>query len=216
MTEQQLKELRDALKPHATIADDADGATVTATFKKVVSTVNGHDAAIANHVRSTLGLPESASKDAVVVALATLSTAAKEVEAMKAKDAEHAKKAREQTRDELIDWAVKENRLVKSDAVAFEAARKLALESPDQFKAIMQGVKPTIPHGRTEPPTQPTEATGDAQEKMIADAMSANGNNYVAALSSLQRQLMTKYTEQGFSNKYAREKCQAEYPKIFS
>lgn len=171
--------------------------------------------AVVSKVRVELGLKEDAGADAILLALSTLKDRAtlqwdvqKEIAELKAKDA-----AREA--DDLIDSAVKANKLNPKFEAQMAYARKLAQSNPEEFNEWMTCQQPYATPGRTTAPPRGAGGGGSAEDTLIANSLKEHKGNYKEAFIALQTHLVRERTSQGFANKAAREQCQKQYPKIF-
>lgn len=213
MNEEQRKELLAALKAFGVeVPDTADGNAVLMECKKVFSTVNAHDVAIAKHVRSTLGLQANASKDAVEVCLAAkLDAAAKnesDLAAMR-KQSEEVRKAESQ---KLFDAAVSEGRINPNGEKA-DTLKKMAIERPEEFKVVASLLPPNPAPGLTKAPAETLK--GGDEDRMIENAKKECGGKFGDALELLQRRLVEKEIDGGCTRGEAIKRLQPKYPKIF-
>lgn len=106
------------------------------------------NAAIAAGVRTALGLPENANKDAVALALSVRATGAANAELATMKQAECERSARAHVERYIVS-----NQLNPNDKPAMEAAVRLAMSDPATLDAIFKNATPYATPGRTTPPS---------------------------------------------------------------
>ena len=105
------------------------------------------DAEVASAVRTRLGVADDAGKDEVILAMSVQvdSESRAEVLAMKQRE-------RERIVDERIHVLCRDNVLNPNDAAQIQAARAVALDTPDRFDALVANMRPFVQPGRTTPP----------------------------------------------------------------
>jgi len=107
------------------------------------------NAAIAQSVRERLGLPATANRDAVLLAMTVVGAddkAATELAAMKQAESQRTAVA-------MVQGFIGAGKLNPNDKPAVEAATRLAMSDPGTLTAIFQNMIPQCPPGRTNPPT---------------------------------------------------------------
>lgn len=213
-----LKVLRDALKPHATIADTADESTVVAAFKDVLSKVSLVDAAIASHVRGKLNLATNATKDQVATALDKGLSHADFVP-MSVHNETTARLATLETTEkkrranELFEMANNAGKIPPKNEEFKKWVQDLA-QNEEQFMGWYKTAPTLAPVGQTNAPPIPTN-TATNEDTLIADAMKEHGGNERKAFSALQSRLIKEREDQGFTRAAAAEQLTKEYRKIF-
>jgi hypothetical protein len=107
------------------------------------------NAAIAASVRERLGLPATANRDAVLLAMTVVGAddkAATELAAMRQAESQR-------TATAMVQGFIAAGKLNPNDRGAVEAATRLALSDPGTLEAIFKNMVPQCPPGRTNPPT---------------------------------------------------------------
>ena len=107
------------------------------------------NAAIAASVRERLGLPATANRDAVLLAMTVVGAddkAATELAAMKQAESQR-------TATAMVQLYIGAGKLNPNDKPAVEAATRLAMSDPGTLEAIFKNMIPQCPPGRTTPPT---------------------------------------------------------------
>jgi hypothetical protein len=135
------------------------------TGKEGTDTEGGtEDAAVAASVREALNLKADASKDEVVLAMATRDTggASAELVEMKAAEAERIAQAH-------VDVYVAKNVLNPRDKPALAAAMSLAREHPDRLDAMMANATPYAEPGVTRAPDRRSVVILDARRAFKRD-----------------------------------------------
>jgi phage I-like protein len=130
---------------------EGDGAALLAAIHDRIKALVAASASeeIAASVRTALGLPANANKDAVALALSVRSSggaASAELAAMR--EAESQRVA-----TEMVQGYIRTQQLNPNDKPAVAAARRLAMSDPGTLEAIFRNLPPLIPTGRTTPPT---------------------------------------------------------------
>jgi hypothetical protein len=146
------------------------------------------NAAIAASVRERLGLPATANRDAVLLAMTVVGAddkAATELAAMRQAEGQRVAMA-------MVQGFIGAGKLNPNDKPAVEAATRLAMSDPGTLTAIFQNMIPQCPPGRTTPPTS-------RQMTIIRAEREFKGNPAHARSTSLQAFVANSLREGGFS-----------------
>ena len=161
-------------------ASQSAGAETTATADE--------NAAIAASVRERLGLPATANKDAIAVALSVrTSGGAESAELAAMREAEFRREAAA-----MVEGFIGAGKLNPNDKPAVEAATRLAMSDPGTLEAIFKNMIPQCPPGRTNPPTS-------RQMTILRAEREFKGNPAHARSTSLQAFVANSLREGGFS-----------------
>lgn len=225
-----IDKLREALKARgAAVEGQGEEELIALAVTKLGETphrleagaTQGEEATIAASTRKALGLKEDASAEAVTVALsAKLKGAEGETTELVSLRAEvTALKAQQATRDaqQIIDEAIKANKIAATDEAAIKSLMALAAKNFDEFKDVVANVlKPAVDPGRTNPPKGPLPgSSASTEDELIANSVKLHGGDYRAGLIALQADLVRTQTNQGLTRKHAHEVLAVQYPKIF-
>jgi hypothetical protein len=164
-------------------------ATVPARCHAKLKALLADDAvAIAASVRERLGLPATANRDAVLLAMTVVGAdgkAATELAAMKQAESQR-------TATAMVQGFIGAGKLNPNDKPAVEAATRLAMSDPGTLTAIFQNMIPQCPPGRTNPPTS-------RQMTIIRAEREFKGNPAHARSTSLQAFVANSLREGGYS-----------------
>jgi len=160
-TKSVLDEVAELLK--LTVSDDA-AAMLAAIRDKLKALIGDGALEIASAVRERLGLPATANRDAVIVAMTVQAAdgkAATELQVMR--ESERLRTARE------LIARVSRGKINPNDKPAVEAAERLAMSDPATFEALFKNIPPIIEGGRTTPPSSRQMVVMRAQSDFDAD-----------------------------------------------
>ena len=146
------------------------------------------NAAIAASVRERLGLPATANRDAVLLAMTVVGAddkAATELAAMKQAESQR-------TATAMVQLYIGAGKLNPNDKPAVEAATRLAMSDPGILEVIFKNMTVECPPGRTNPPTS-------RQMTIIRAEREFKGNPAHARSTSLQAFVANSLREGGFS-----------------
>jgi hypothetical protein len=148
--------------------------------------------AIAQSVRTALGLPSGADKDAVAVALSVrTSGGAESVELAAMKQAES-----QRTATAMVQGYVGQGKLNPNDKPALEAATRLAMSDPSTLESIFKNMTPQCPPGRTNPPTGRQTTISLAEREYRSNVGHQRATSLVAFVSNALREKgLPKLTE---------------------
>lgn len=206
-----------------------EGDSIEAILEAVLAKLDGEtteteepagESEVAASVRRELGLKEDADKDAVLLALSALqdrSGAAKEVAALRARIGELEGREAERHAEELIDGAVRVNKLNPRNDKLMAHAHKMARDKPDDFAAWMEVQEAMPPVGRSTPPARgPGDPEKTADERLIANALKEHEGNYGNALIAVQKGLIDEECLRvGCARQRAIENLTPLHPTIF-
>ena len=142
--------------------------------------------AIAASVRERLGLPATANRDAVLLAMTVVGAddkAATELAAMREAESQR-------TATAMVQGFIGAGKLNPNDKPAVEAATRLAMSDPGTLEAIFKNMVPQCPPGRTNPPSS-------RQMTIIGAEREFKGNPAHARSTSLQAFVANALREKG-------------------
>jgi len=169
-------------------SDTMGTGVLTACRDKLRSLAADDSAAIAASVRERLGLPATANRDAVLLAMTVVGAddkAATELAAMKQAESQR-------TATAMVQLYIGAGKLNPNDKPAVEAATRLAMSDPATLEAIFRNMISQCPPGRTTPPTS-------RQMTIIRAEREFKGNPAHARSTSLQAFVANSLREGGFS-----------------
>jgi phage I-like protein len=150
------------------------------------------DKEVASSVRTQLGLSDDAGKDEIILAMSLHADSGRRAEV--ARDV-----------DDRIDILCKSNVLNPNDHPQIEAARSLAIESPERFEALIGRMKPFVPPGRTTPPPGPGVG-GKSRHATIVNAVREFGaDESVGKMTTLQAFVDLRLKESGLGKSSTEE-----------
>jgi len=170
------------------VKSDTTGMDVlTACRDKLKALAADDSAAIAQSVRSVLGLSPTAGKNEVIVALTTRDASGAAVELSTMRQAE-----RDRLAKACVDKYVQAMVINPNHKEQYAAAVALAQEDPAKLEALLARAKPWLEPGRTNPPTT-------RQMTIICGIREFKGNPAHARSTSLQAFVANSLREGGFS-----------------
>jgi len=171
-------------------------AVLTACRDKLKALAADDSVAIALSVRERLGLPATANKDAVLLAMTVVGAddkAATELAAMKQAESQR-------TATAMVQLYIGAGKLNPNDKPAVEAATRLAMSDPGTLEAIFKNMVPQCPPGRTTPPTSRQMTIIRAEREFKGDPAHARSTSLQAFVSnSLREGGFSKLTESEIS-----------------